>query len=228
MISSNLLGSSGFSRTGAVGFVQDGIEKNRGSAPPKGQARSPSHKAPRQKRNVAYGVQILTPRLLRGHVGDRSQRRTGLVRFSAVVTRCLPDFSPPTRWTFARPKSRTLACPRLVTKIFAGLMSRWTMPSACAASRASAISIASESNTSFQRPPGNAILQRHAIQKLHGDKGCRRADHQFRRSCRYWDDSVQRRPWLRGETSKGLRVLGYIIGQELEGHKAAELISSAL
>ena len=33
------------------------------------------------------------------------------------------------RVTFARPKSRILACPRLVTKMFAGLMSRWTMPS---------------------------------------------------------------------------------------------------
>jgi hypothetical protein len=41
--------------------------------------------------------------------------------------------------TFARPKSRILACPRLVTKIFAGLMSRWTMLSLCAASSASAI-----------------------------------------------------------------------------------------
>jgi len=27
--------------------------------------------------------------------------------------------------TFASPKSRILACPRLVTKMFAGLMSRW-------------------------------------------------------------------------------------------------------
>jgi len=32
--------------------------------------------------------------------------------------------------TFASPKSRILACPRLVTKMFAGLMSRWTMPAA--------------------------------------------------------------------------------------------------
>src|ERR1019366_2452044 len=45
----------------------------------------------------------------------------------------------------ANPKSRTLVCPRLVTKILAGLMSRWTMPSAWAASSASAISMASDS-----------------------------------------------------------------------------------
>ena len=36
--------------------------------------------------------------------------------------------------------------PRLVTKIFAGLMSRWTMPCAWAASSASAISMPSESS----------------------------------------------------------------------------------
>jgi hypothetical protein len=30
----------------------------------------------------------------------------------------------------ASPKSRTLGCPRLVTKMFAGLMSRWRMPAA--------------------------------------------------------------------------------------------------
>ena len=30
--------------------------------------------------------------------------------------------------SFAKPKSRIFACPRLVTKMFAGLMSRWTIP----------------------------------------------------------------------------------------------------
>src|SRR5882762_10362086 len=39
----------------------------------------------------------------------------------------------------AKPKSRILAWLRLVTKMLAGLMSRWMIPLACAASRASAI-----------------------------------------------------------------------------------------
>jgi hypothetical protein len=39
--------------------------------------------------------------------------------------------------TLANPKSRTLACPRLVTKMLAGLMSRWTMPAEWAGSSAS-------------------------------------------------------------------------------------------
>src|SRR2546430_10674862 len=41
-----------------------------------------------------------------------------------------PSFpaSRPCATCFARPKSRILACPRSVTKRFAGLISRWTMP----------------------------------------------------------------------------------------------------
>ena len=77
----------------------------------------------------------------------------------------------PTGVTFASPKSRILAWPRLVTKMLAGLMSRWTMPSAWAASSASAISMARASRRlDLQRPPRDAVLQRHAIQKLHGDE----------------------------------------------------------
>jgi hypothetical protein len=37
--------------------------------------------------------------------------------------------------TLASPKSRILACPRLVTNRLAGLMSRWMIPSLWAASR---------------------------------------------------------------------------------------------
>ena len=41
--------------------------------------------------------------------------------------------------SLARPKSRIFAWPRATIKIFAGLMSRWTMPLACAASSPLAI-----------------------------------------------------------------------------------------
>ena len=54
----------------------------------------------------------------------------------------------PTGITFAKPKSRILAWPRLVRKMFAGFMSRWTIPSAWAVSSASAISIARLRRTS--------------------------------------------------------------------------------
>jgi hypothetical protein len=53
---------------------------------------------------------------------------------AAIAGSCL-------RITLASPKSRIFACPRSVTKMFAGLMSRWIMPLACAASSASATSM---------------------------------------------------------------------------------------
>ena len=40
--------------------------------------------------------------------------------------------------TLASPKSKILAWPRFVTKMFAGLMSRCTIPCECAASKPSA------------------------------------------------------------------------------------------
>ena len=52
------------------------------------------------------------------------------------------ELSPPAgraRSILARPKSRTFACPRGLTKMFAGLRSRCTIPLACADSSASAI-----------------------------------------------------------------------------------------
>ena len=130
----------------------------------------------------------------------------------------------PASVTFASPKSRILACPRLVTKMFAGLMSRWTMPSACAASSASAISMASDRiRFHLHRPARDPVLQRQAIQKLHGDERLavvladlvNRAD----------VGMVQRRGRLRfaPEALQRLRVLGHIIGQELQSDKAAEL-----
>ena len=78
--------------------------------------------------------------------------------------------------TLAKPKSRILAWPRLVMKILAGLMSRWMMPSAWAASSASAISVASERRRSvWRRLAGDSLLESYAVQKFHGEKGGRPA-----------------------------------------------------
>ena len=49
--------------------------------------------------------------------------------------------------SFARPKSRIFGCPRVVMKMFAGLMSRCVIPFECAASSASAVWIARSSNS---------------------------------------------------------------------------------
>ena len=73
--------------------------------------------------------------------------------------------------TFARPKSRILAWPRLVTKMVAGLISRWTIPELCAASSASVISMASKRiSSSFHRATADAVLQRRTVEKLHHDE----------------------------------------------------------
>ena len=72
---------------------------------------------------------------------------------------------------FARPKSRTFAWPRLVTKTFAGLMSRWTIPLACAASsRVRNFDAQLQHLLKLDRLATDAVLQRHPVQMLHGDK----------------------------------------------------------
>ena len=91
--------------------------------------------APNENRSVRASSSLAS-HLLRRHVGDSSQRRAGAGQLLfAVVTVCV--FAEPI-WledvtvdavTFANPKSRIFACPRFVTKMFAGLMSRWMMPS---------------------------------------------------------------------------------------------------
>ena len=58
--------------------------------------------------------------------------------------------------------------PRFVTKMFAGLMSRWTTPSACAASRPSAIWMAKSSTVSISIGRAtDAVFQRRTVQILH-------------------------------------------------------------
>ena len=72
---------------------------------------------------VRARVEVFPTRLFRRHVGHRAQRRA---RAGEVAS-------------FARPKSRIFAWPRVVIKIFAGFMSRCVMPLLWAASIPSAI-----------------------------------------------------------------------------------------
>ena len=79
----------------------------------------------------------------------------GLVSNASVVTVGIDDTPTPAPpgHCFASPKSRIFACPRFVTKIFAGLISRCTIPFVCAASNASAISIPHCTNCSTGTVP---------------------------------------------------------------------------
>ena len=73
----------------------------------------------------------------------------------------------------ARPKSRIFACPRSVMKMFAGLISRWTIPAAWAASRASASCVLSSRTASYSRRPWifSLALSVLSFEQLHHDEG---------------------------------------------------------
>ena len=79
--------------------------------------------------------------------------------------------SPPVRSAdFASPKSRIFG-PRGVRKMFAGLMSRCTMPVRCAASRASATANAmSTSDRDLHRAASEPLLECLAFEQLHRDE----------------------------------------------------------
>ncbi len=71
----------------------------------------------------------------------------------------------------ARPKSTTFTWPRLVMKMLPGLMSRWRMPSVCAASSASATVMAmSMTRSTGQRPGAEDLVERRPVDQLHDDE----------------------------------------------------------
>ena len=98
----------------------------------------------------------------------------GLVRWSAsdnVISFAVRPVAVTFAATFARPKSRILACPRLVTKIFAGLTSRWTMPSEWGSVECVGdLDGEAENQVCLHRTIADAMLQRHAVEMLHGEK----------------------------------------------------------
>ena len=109
-----------------------------------------------------YVIRYLSVGLAGQHLPPEHKARVvisalGLVTSSSVVAVGIADTPRPstTEASFARPKSRILAWPRSVTKMFAGLMLRWTIPLACAASSASAISIPQSSTCSS----GSGLLE---------------------------------------------------------------------
>ena len=153
----------------------------------------------------------------------------GLVRCSSLIPpwlrASLPSaILPLAGATLARPKSRILAWPRLVTKMFAGLISRWTMPSECAASSASAISMAErQQRFGFQRTPGDAVLQGDSVQELHHDE---RLAFMLADLVNGADvGMVQGRgsASLAAKAFQRLRILRDFFGQEFQRDEAAEL-----
>src|ERR1019366_3635959 len=124
------------------GRVEDGVKEHGGGVAFESVgARRHFVKNGAQREQVGAAVEFLAARLFRRHVGNRSQRRTWAGemlhgRPARGGGNSADGFGQ--RDCLASPKSRILAWPRPVTKILAGLMSRWTMPLAWAASSASA------------------------------------------------------------------------------------------
>ena len=113
---------------------------------------------------VGPRIQFFPLGLFRGHIRNSAQcrARAGEMLFAPPCGVVSPDLALRLGGTatFASPKSRILAWPRSVTKMFAGLMSRWTIPFVCAASRASAISMASDSSClQLQRTVADQVLK---------------------------------------------------------------------
>ena len=119
---------------GHRGTVRDGFKNHCRAFATKRQAAS-SHLAQGCPKGAEVGtrIQLFRPHLLRRHISRRSHHcaRTGqmlCIPASSEVVCVLSDAISLAELTgtttFASPKSRILACPRLVMKTLAGLMSR--------------------------------------------------------------------------------------------------------
>src|SRR5580693_3863337 len=80
-----------------------------------------------------------------------------------------------------------------------------------------------ENHLGFHRTPRNAVLQRQSVKKLHGDERFAVVFINLVDGADVW--MIQSRGSLRLtlKTGECLRVFGYLVGQELEGNKPAEL-----
>ena len=128
MIRSKSTGKSWFRRVGGAGSRSRIARKiTARSRPEKPGVPWPFRRARRQTKKVRSCVHLLAHRLFRRHIRNRSHRRAGtgqqlLWNADWVGAPASATLAPVV--TLANPKSKTLASPRFVMKMFAGLMSR--------------------------------------------------------------------------------------------------------
>src|ERR1700687_5600449 len=79
-----------------------------------------------------------------------------------------------------------------------------------------------QNQLSFQRSASNAVLQRQAIQKFHGDERLAVLVVNFVDGADVGMIQCGGRLGYALKATECLRVFGYVVGQELEGHKATE------
>jgi hypothetical protein len=126
--------------------------------------------------------------------------------------------------TFASPKSRIFACPRFVTKIFAGLdVSVNDSFCVCRVQGIRDLDAQIEHRFDLQRLAIDPVPERLPLQQFHCDEGSTvglvnlvdRADVRMVQRGRSFGFSL--------ETAEGLRVVGKIIGKKLQGNVATQL-----
>ena len=153
------------------------------------------HHVPNENRSVRR-IEFFRPELFRRHIRDGSNRRPGLViGHSGVVIVCSVLWA-----SLANPKSSTLAWPRSVMKIFAGLMSRCMMPLHMRGiERVRHLDALCEQRFHIHRAPADSVLQCLAARDIPS-----RCTHflrvrRFREWCKCSDGSAMTRLALRGE-----------------------------
>ena len=108
--------------------------------------------------------------------------------------------------------------------MFAGLMSRWTMPFECAASSASAIWMPRSSTASISSGlPAIRCRRRLPLQQFHGDEGSPIGFVNFVNRADVRVVQRGRGLGLALEAAESLCVVGEFVGKELQGDVATEL-----
>ena len=125
-----------------------------------------------EREDVGARIQRVAERLLRRHVQDGADGGAQAGQGPEVAPLAALPVSSGDSIIAARPKSSSFASPRAVTKMFAGLRSRCTMPAACAASSASAICTPRPTTVPSDIGPARHHLeQRLPAQQLHDEVG---------------------------------------------------------
>ena len=140
-----------------------------------------------------------------------------MVRVGCAPTEGAPELS------LASPKSRIFAWPRRVMKMFAGLMSRCTMPPAVGrVERIGNFDRQFEQRLGFQRTPAMLVLECQPIQELHRDERLLFVPADFVNGADV--GMVQPRGSTRftAEALEGMRIFGNFRRQELERDEAAQ------
>src|SRR6266567_6898631 len=175
MMSSSLAGTSGLRRIGGVGArsriawkMSAEVSPRKGIVP----VAISYSTAPKEKRSVRASspfpfacsgdMYAIVPSAAPGLV-----RCSSLIAVACAVTPAASTILLATGVTLANPKSRILAWPRFVTKMFAGFMSRWTMPSEWGCiERIGNLDSKQQHRLQLKRSIADQVLERCAVKKF--------------------------------------------------------------